>query len=243
MFDFMVESWKLIDDSPSSNPRFPASAIFGSFATALNEMKGWTKQKDMSTGEQFARISLEAAEIASGFRNASKGYLMLGLGEAVSSKGNPLGWEISKAEALAKMVLGTELNKEHLAFEAVGNLIDRSELKKEMAEDIFKQMINVENKIGTEEGDNYFSRLSSFFTAIDSPYFDAQDKQEVMEEILKMDRNRQKTTRTSILFTLWKHQSDTSNRDLQAVIRAMEGSTDPDTIKWLKLWRERDKQL
>lgn len=235
-FDFAAELIKLWDNSPSTNPRFAGMAVMGSFMTAVNEMRGWFVGRPI-TEQNVKYAMLEAAEIASGFSSYSKGLLMLGTGEIVTSMGNPLGLQASKAEAYAKMLFGVNSRKEAQTYETLALLGDHNQGIQQLAKDIHKSMMAVRNKIGEQEWEEKGSQINAFMSLLPSSYTD-QHKTDIVAELMKLDRKSYTSVQQSLFSQILQHHRDGKGETATRAQNLMSRSVDPDTQEVLKLWRE-----
>lgn len=235
-FDVAVELMKMADNNPSNNPRFAGIQVAGSILTAVNEMKGWFVGREVNT-ENIKQAMLEAAEVTSGWSNYSKGLLMLGTGEKVTSMGNTLGLQHSKAEAYAKMLFGVNSKKEALVYESLAQLGDFEQGIQQLAKDIHKSMSAVSNKIGEQEWQDKASQINAFMSLLPSSYTD-QHKIQIIEEVMKLDRRSQVSVQESLLGKIIARHRDGQGQNNIEVQNKLSRSVDPKTQEMVKLWRE-----
>jgi hypothetical protein len=234
--DVLHESWKLFDNKPAG-PRYPSFSIASSFGKAVGQMQGWFTTREIN-GQGFKQAALEAAELASGFNNYSQGLLLLGMRDKVTANGNTVGDQYSLAEAYGKMFLGAQSQKEIDAYDSLNILGEHRAEKKQMAKDIHQSMMNIRNKIGEDDFEQYANRLNSFISLLPEKQFTEQDKLELMDEIVKLDRNSYTTLKQSIFADVWKHHSNENNAAMTRVMDILRRSKNADTQNFVKLLDE-----
>ena len=227
-FDFLAESIKLFDDKPSQHPRYPGVSVGSSIATTIDQIQGWWIAKDIiGTDEAIKQTFLEIAELTSGWSNASKGIAMLGIGDSVSTYGNKAGHQYSAAEAYAKMFGLGGSNKEQDLYKLREIVSNHEKLKRETAKDIHRSLMNIRLKLGTPEADRFFSQLSSFMSVVSKKQFTDQDKDEILKQVIALDRKSYTDMKTSVFMSLWENNSKPIIDDWQQAITILKRSVDP----------------
>ena len=232
------EMLKLADGQPASNPRFPALAIGSSLKKTYNEMEGWFVDKKMDTPEQVGRILLEAAEIASVGNNATKGYLILAMRDSTTSKGAHSGTPHSKAEAYAMMIAGVQSAKSVEQYDMIRTIAEHKQDLKDIADDLYLQMVNVQTKSKPEQF-SFQRKFSSYMTAIQSDQFSRTDRLKVMEMILQKYKYAQRTTGSSIIAELYKHNVETLSEEMESLVEQMKRSNHKGTRDAVEQWENR----
>ena len=236
-YDVAAESVKLFDNRPSSNPRYPAFSLASSFGKTVDQMQGWFITREIN-GQGLQEAALEAAELASGFNNYSQGLLLLGIRDKVTANGNRLGEQYSLAEVYGKMFLGSQSQKEIDDYEQIAIMADRNEGKKEMAKEIHQGLMNIRGKIGEQESDIYYKRLNSFVSLLSERHFNHQDRIDVINQVLELDRRSYTSLKQSILADIWKYHSDKQTESNMKMLDILKRSKDPKTQEFVKLLEE-----
>lgn len=204
---------------------------------AVDDMKGWWTTREVNE-ESFSKMAWEAAELASGLNGYAQGQLMLGMQDKVSKYGNKYGMQTSKFEAYAKMFAGVATQKEEDMWKIVTLAGDAKKEKKEMASLIHQQLMNQRNKIGEADWEVYGKRLNAFVSLLDPKYFTEQDKFDVMEEIVRLDRNSYTSVQASVFADFYKRTGDQMTQDRMMILDIMKRSQDPKTQEFVKLYEE-----
>lgn len=235
-FDVASELIKLFDNSPSTNPRLPFTGVMGSFMTAVNEMRGWFVGREINE-QNFKQTLMEAAEVTSGFSNYSKGLLILGSKEKVTSFGNSLGIQYSAAEGYGKMLFGINSNKEAQEYELLAITGDFKQGIEQVAKDIHKSMMNIRTKIGEQEWENRATQINAFMSLLPSTYTN-QHKVMIIEQLMKLDRRSYTTLRESLYADILKYHRDGQGTTATKLKNNLSRSVDPKTQEFLKLYKE-----
>jgi hypothetical protein len=227
-FDFISETFKLFDDKPSQHPRYPGVSVGSSIATTIDQVQGWWTAKEIvGTDVAIKQSFLEIAELASGWGNMSKGIGWLGIQDSVSSFGNKAGHQYSAAEAYAKMFGLGGSNKEQDLYKLQEIVSDRAKLRGEVAKDIHKSLMNIRTKLGTPDADRFFSQLNTFMSVVSKKQFTEHDRNEILKQVIALDRRSFTEKKTSIFMELWKNNSKVVTDDWQQAITILKRSVDP----------------
>lgn len=236
-FDVMMEMMKLVDDRPSTNPRFAAVGMAGTFSKTVRDMKGWFTGREI-TSENFKQAALEAAELASGMSHISQGYLMLGIQEKVTANGNTIGMQYSKAEAYGKMLFGINSLKEQQLYDALTIFGNHTRNKEQVAKDIHQVLVNIEGKIGQRTEEESLKQLKSYISLLPKSQFSEQDRIDIVANVMQMQKKQYTSLNESFMTKLLaRNQQDQVDSDKQ-VLNEIGRSADPKTQQLLKLWTE-----
>lgn len=236
-FDVMMEMTKLFDDRPSTNPRFAAVGMAGSFVKTVREMQGWFTGREINA-ENFKMAALEAAELAAGMSHITQGYLMLGLQEKVTANGNPIGMQYSKMEAYGKMLFGINSLKEQHLYDALTTLGNHKNAKDQIAKDIHQTLVNIENKIGDRTEADTMNQVKSYISFLPESQFSKQDKIDILGTIMQLQKSQYKSLNESFMTKLLtRNQQDQVDSDHKAM-NQIGRSQDPKTQMILKNWKE-----
>lgn len=236
-FDVASEMMKLFDDRPSTNPRFAAVGMSGSFVKTVREMRGWFTGREI-TPENFKLAALEAAELASGMSHISQGYVMLGMKEKVTANGNNIGMQYSAAEAYGKMLFGINSLKEQQLYETLVIFGDHEANKKQIAKDIHQTLMNMEVKVGERSEIDVANQINAYMSFLPESQMSRQDKEDIVGEIMGLQRKRFTSVNESMFTKLLKrNQAEQTESDKKA-LNNISRSKDPKTQELIKLWNE-----
>lgn len=224
--DVAHSTWMMIDQDQYTNPRYPVVSVLSGFGKFIDDMQGWWITRDVNE-DTYKRMFMEGAELASGLNSYWQGQLMLGMQDKVSRMGNKYDIQIVKGEAYAKMYFGITTQKEEDLWNLVKNEKDFKARKKELAQNVHTQLMNMKHKAGEEDYDIYMRRLNSFMSTLDPKYFNEMDKIEVMEEITKLDRRSFTETRQSVFASIWARHSSEMTKDREIAMDILKRSELP----------------
>jgi hypothetical protein len=227
----------IVQDSKIDKPRYPGLSVLGNMGKAYDDMAGWYITRDVNE-ESFKQMAFEAAELASGSNNAIQGLLMLGMRDKVTRNGNKYGMELSKTEAIAKLVAGVSTLKEEDAWNIIHIQTDKKKLMSDMAKHIHTQLMNQRTKIGEQDWEHTGKKINSFLSMLDPKDFNEQDKYDLMDEIYKLDRYSYTTMKESIIGDYVKHHAGSVTIDRQRIKDIFDHSSDEKTRQWMKDFEE-----
>lgn len=226
----MAEILKLTNGNPSDNPRFPVLHMGASLFKTYHEIRSWTNIKEISTAKQFEMYLREALETATIFGNMEKALVMWNAKQYLSSKGKPLGLPPSYADIIYKGMFGGENQKQHKMFEASSYLMEFDKNEKDLAKKMYTLLQNVYTKLPNGELSpdtaTKIEKLSSFLTMLD-PTHDRQSRENIMDLVLKMDKQSQKNIGESIITSIMKNKRRSTDELLYKALRNLEDVDHP----------------
>jgi hypothetical protein len=190
------EMAKLWDGKANTNPRFPALGAISSIEDTLNKFQGYFNTGNL-TPENWNKIIYETAKLASGFSNFSKAQIMLATRDKYTSLGSPLGLNATAGEAYAQFFGFTTFREEDYR-EAGAAWSDRTMVLDEMAKDIHKQLVGIYQQF-PDDYESQAKYISSLMTVLDGDRFGPQEKQEIFEKVINLDKQRHTTMSDSLL--------------------------------------------
>lgn len=236
-FDIMVEAAKIFDGTESTNPRFPFTTTVTAIGRTIDEAHGWFITRKVNDVNEAKIIALEAAELSSMGSNYSKAAVMLGHKDQITKFGNQLGMQYSMAEVYARLGFGIGSGKEMTLYEASKILSDIKSSKKEIAKDIHIQLMNMRTKVGEKDFAQYSKRLNSFISILPEEHFSQQDKMDIVEEVLSLDRRSYIDKKQSIMMDVWSHSNQQLTEERKQAIDVLSRNPDPSIQAFIKEYR------
>jgi hypothetical protein len=239
MFDFIAHGISIWQGDQVHDVRFPALVAGSNIAKTVDQIQGWFKVEDIETHERFTQALGELAELGSGFNNISQGLMILGSEDKVTSNGNKLGWQQSRAEAWARM-LGASSNKELRTYEMITLSIDNNEKINAVVDTVHKLAMNARNKIGTKEYSIEMARIRTFLTMIAGDEFTPSDMDEAMKRLLKKDRQSEISLKQSIIGDMIRHRHNTDNAAIVQILDRLKKQNDPNADELINFLEGRE---
>tara|TARA_R110000787_G_scaffold3805_1_gene14633 strand:+ start:941 stop:6091 length:5151 start_codon:yes stop_codon:yes gene_type:complete len=237
-----AEWYKLIDGSPSTNPRFPIVSIAGSVGKTMNNLSALFGQDEdiISDPEKFKQAAHEIAQLSSGYKNATKAVIMASTESIISSNGNDLGISISTAESFGKF-LGFRTQKEINNWEGVLSIIELKAVEKDLVEGIHEQWVYISKVLDKPEGQVKFRAMGNLFDVLKQGKVLSPDSiGRIKDAVIRKDLTAFSTGVGSLLAELYKYNHDEVVGEMKKLARTIQDSKDPNIKEWYENWKNRD---
>lgn len=237
-----IEIHKLFDGVGGTNPRVPLSGI----KTALGETASkiytlFANDKLIDTSTAFKYAIHEIAKLSSGYKNFTKAVIMANTHRIENSRGQDLGEGFSNAESFAQF-WGFRSNKLIDNWDGTLTRIQLASVKKDLAENIHKDLVYLSSIIGTDEYNAKIDVFSNLFSVLKEGGIGLgpQDLDDVKQMVLNMDVAALKSNRESFLSALFKYSNDNINVHNKELREVMERSANPKTQELLDIMKKKE---
>lgn len=226
--DFVYEMADLFTEKGASFRFAGLSGIKGIYG-ALEKYAFWLDTKEV-TKEEFPEVLPRMLSFISGMNNITKSYIQLASGDIVTSYGNSLGLEKTRAEAFAQ-ILGIRTVQEDLLRKSLMDSGDRNQHIKIIAQDLHKKMAEVylNPNFGKNDPDQQADIKLELVGKIlgmlhDSGQFTKDEIGEIRRQITAFDKRmtRGRSATGSILQKLWETNNNELSIDQKKQLEILE---------------------
>lgn len=231
-WDFIKEATKLVDNSTSTNPRFPFLGSAGSMIESAQQYKAWFQTSEPETPEAMMMLLREAGEMTSGWKNWQKAMQIYEFGDKKNKLGNNLGLELDFQHAIGQ-VFGIVSQQELAMYRAQETKAERDDFIKTEGKKIHDLMLSLKDKIGDPEYNEHRRRINVLMSSIPTEY-----KDEIMDEVLRTDRESYTTKKESILFYIRdniKYGMDNNIKKMVADLKTSNSKEDQQFLRRLEI--------
>jgi len=227
--------------------RIPAIQGSQSLFKAFDTFDFYIRTKDI-TKEDMSSALPRIFEFVSGMSNITKSYVQAESGEILTSFGNSLQLQKTQAE-LAAQKFGFRTVNENEMYAILSNENKRNERNKQVAEDVYKQMVKifnspeVKNSMDTvETATAKMKVVGETLTVLEQggKFFTKDDMIAIQKQIVAFDRRAARSDiESSILGRVFRSQERETNEFINNVINKLERIDKPSTKKAVEMLKER----
>lgn len=226
--DFVYEMTDVFTEKGASFRFAGLSGIKGIYGAA-EKFAFWLDTKE-TTKEEFPEVLPRILSFISGMNNITKSYIQLASGDIVTSYGNSLGLEKTRAEAFAQ-ILGIKTVQEDLLRKNLMDSGNRNEHIKIIAQDLHKKMAevylnpNFGNNDPEQQGEMKIELVGKILGMLqESGQFTKDEVQDIRRQITALDKRMTKgrSATGSILQKLWESNNEELSIDQKKQIEILE---------------------
>jgi hypothetical protein len=224
----VIQTLYQIGAGEKPDQRFPFITASSSIFQAAQTVHDIFKVKDLSDPAALQAATWKMVSFAGILSDVDKAMGAQGI---YSRMGVDSGYDQTAGEAVAKL-FGIQDSESIHNYEALKSKQDRQKEVKNTAINIHQRLIQVINATTPDEKmrqEAYFDGLQSFLTMVPDYYRD-----EVIQEVMKLDRMTFINRKESIAMYIYKHYQDLNDNNVIDMERAMEKSNDPEMKSLLK---------
>ena len=237
--DFLMELWKLFDGDENTMPRTAGTAAMGRVWKSMQDIKRIWGVQEAPTHEKLLLTMDGIGKLSSGWNNMAKAILMNATRRVETANGFDIGVEATVPEAIAR-AWGFRSHKEIHAFE---NYIDAKQLetvKKDIADNVYKDMVFIADNFGTDEAESMISQLSSIWGIVreGSDDLDSKDVDDILQMVVNKVDKQGNDGRTTILEKLLDYNGKNIQGPMKKILQRMLDSGNPKVVEWARAFEE-----
>jgi hypothetical protein len=230
------------------NLRIPLIQASQTVFDGVKSFDFFLKTKDI-TKENYSDVLPRVVEFASAFRNINKAYLQAESGEIITQYGNSLKLQKTHGEIWAQGLAGIRTVEEVEMWKVLRDESKRNKRNKDMATDIYKQMVKVFNNPEINNRMDNVEQVTAKMQVVGEllsileqggKFFDKDDLMAIQKEIVSLDRRAARADiESSILARMFMKSETQSNEFINSVINKLERIDKPSTQKAVEMLKER----